>query len=110
MSSTSGIETWLSPVTGLQAGLPQNQGLISYRVGDFSLLYNFQIGSEVHPAYIMGRVGGVRFLGLKRPGPEADPLPRYGADFKIYVDFCMLYSPSTSLWLNALLSARTTLA
>jgi len=57
-----------------------------------------------------GGGGGTRFLRRKRPGREVHPLPRYGAEFKIYVDSCIHYSPSTSLWCIALLSTGTTSA
>jgi hypothetical protein len=50
-------------------------------------------------------------VGLKRSGRLVDPLPRYGAKFKnICVDSCILYSPSSSLCRNALLSTETTSA
>jgi hypothetical protein len=68
------------------------------RARDFFLLHSFQTGSGAHPAsYPMGT--GSPFLGLKRPGREADRSPPSSAEVKSAGD--MLPFRHTSSWRGA---------
>jgi hypothetical protein len=67
--------------------------------GNFSLHRRVQNGSGTHPAsYAMGTRGS--FLGVNRPGREADHSPPSNAEVKDSVEL-YLHSTSTSSWRDA---------
>jgi hypothetical protein len=63
-------------------------------------------GIKALASYPMG-TGGC-FLGIKRPGHEADHSPPYSAKVKECVELC-IHSPNTSSWRGAQLKHRDTL-
>jgi hypothetical protein len=75
--------------------------------GNFSLHHRVQNGSGAHPAsYPMCTRGS--FLGVKRPGREADHSPPSSAEVKECVEL-YLHSPNTPSWRGAQLNHRRTL-
>jgi hypothetical protein len=74
--------------------------------GNFSLHHCVENGSGARPAtYPMGT--GALFLGVKRPGREADHSPPFSAEVKEWVKL-YLHSPNTPSWPGAQLKHRDT--
>jgi hypothetical protein len=74
---------------------------------NFPLHHRVQNGSGAHPAsYPIGTRGS--FLGVKRPGREADHSPPSSAEVKECLEL-YLHSPNTPSWHGAYLSTGTTL-
>jgi hypothetical protein len=88
----AGTAKWCS--AGLRSGwsgIPAPAG-----AGNFSLHHRVQIDSGAHPAsYPMGT--GALFLGVKRPGREADHLPPSSAEVKQCVKIYLHSSNTPSL-------------
>jgi hypothetical protein len=73
--------------------------LFAAGAGNFSLHHRVQNGSGAHPAsYPMGTV--FFFLGVKRPGREADHLPPSSAEVKECLEL-YIHSPNTPSWRGA---------
>jgi hypothetical protein len=67
--------------------------------GNFSLHHSVQNGSGAHPASYPVSTRGC-FLGVKRPGRDADHSPPSSAEVKEWVEL-YLHSPSTPAWRGA---------
>jgi hypothetical protein len=66
--------------------------------GNFSLRHHLQTCSGAHPAYLVDNRGS--FLGIKRPGREANHSLPSSAEVKECVEL-YLHSPNTFSWRGA---------